>query len=75
MVIDGADIIDVGACSSRPGSAAVGPEVEWSRLRPALEAMRAHFPDVRISVDTYHSSVVERVHDLIGDFIVNDISA
>ena len=75
MVSDGADIIDVGACSSRPGSAAVGPEVEWSRLRPALEAMRCHFPDVRISVDTYHSSVVERVHDLIGDFIVNDISA
>ncbi|MBR5211612.1 MAG: dihydropteroate synthase [Bacteroidales bacterium] len=75
MVSDGADIIDVGACSSRPGSAAVGPDVEWSRLRPALEAMRSHFPDVRISVDTYYSSVVERVHDLIGDFIVNDISA
>ena len=75
MVSDGADIIDVGACSSRPGSAAVGPDVEWSRLRPALEAMNTHFPEIRISVDTYHSSVVERVHDLIGDFIVNDISA
>ena len=75
MVSDGADIIDVGACSSRPGSAAVGPDVEWSRLRPALEAMRRHFPDVRISVDTYYSSVVEWVHDLIGDFIVNDISS
>ena len=75
MVRDGADIIDVGACSSRPGSAAVGPDVEWSRLRPALEAMKSHFPDVRISVDTCFSSVVERVHDLIGDFIVNDISA
>ena len=75
LVEEGADIIDIGACSSRPGSVPIGPEQEWNRLRPVLEAVRARFPGVRISVDTYWSSVVEKVHGLIGDFIVNDISA
>ncbi len=71
----GASIIDVGACSSRPGSAPVGEEEEWRRLKPALEALRNEFPSVTISVDTCWSSVVGKVHDLIGGFIVNDISA
>lgn len=75
LVAEGADIIDIGACSSRPGSVPIGPEQEWDRLRPVLEAVKARFPEVRISVDTYWSSVVENVHGLIGDFIVNDISA
>ena len=75
LVEEGADIIDIGACSSRPGSVPIGPEQEWDRLRPVLEAVKAGFPKVRISVDTYWASVVENVHDLIGDFIVNDISA
>lgn len=74
-VSGGASIIDIGACSSRPGSVPVGAEEEWKRLKPALEAVRAEFPDVRISVDTYWSEVVLRVFDLIGDFIVNDISS
>ncbi len=71
----GASILDIGACSSRPGSAPVGPEEEWKRLMPALGLIRKEFPEIRISVDTYWSDVVVRVHDLIGDFIVNDISA
>lgn len=71
----GATMIDVGACSSRPGSLPIGPEEEWKRLRPALEAVRREFPDVVISVDTYWTDVVQKVYDLIGDFIVNDISA
>lgn len=71
----GASIIDLGACSSRPGSLPVGPEEEWNRLKPALEAVRREFPDVVISVDTYWSEVVKKTYDLIGDFIVNDISA
>ncbi|MBO7192147.1 MAG: dihydropteroate synthase [Bacteroidales bacterium] len=75
MVEDGADIIDLGACSTRPGSLPVGEEEEWRRLHAVLPLIRAHFPDVRISVDTYFSSVVEKTYDLIGDFIVNDISA
>ena len=75
MVGDGADIIDLGACSSRPGSVPVGADEEWRRLEPVLHALRCNFPELRISVDTYWASVVENVHGLIGDFIVNDISA
>ena len=75
LVDEGASILDFGACSTRPGSEAVGAEEEWRRLRPVLEAVRKEFPDVRISVDTYWSDVVRRAYDAIGDFIVNDISA
>lgn len=75
MVEDGVDIVDIGACSSRPGSVPVGAEEEWRRLSPVLPVVRAAFPDLRISVDTYWSSVVSRTYDAIGDFIVNDISA
>lgn len=75
MLAEGADIIDLGACSTRPGSVPVGAEEEWRRLCPALRALREAFPAMRISVDTYWSSVVERVFDTIGPFLVNDISA
>lgn len=75
LVDEGASILDFGACSTRPGAEAVGAEEEWRRLRPALEAVRKAFPDVRISVDTYWSDVVRRAYDAIGDFVVNDISA
>lgn len=75
LIEEGASILDFGACSTRPGSEPVGPEEEWRRLEPVLALVGRAFPDVRISVDTYHASVVGRVFDLIGDFIVNDISA
>lgn len=75
MVHDGADIIDIGACSTRPGSEGVGAEVEWQRLEPVLEAVRNEFPDIRISIDTYWSEIVQKTFDKIGDFMVNDISA
>jgi dihydropteroate synthase len=75
MLAEGADWIDIGACSTRPGSQPVGAEEEWRRLEPALQAIRGAFPEARISIDTYWASVVERVYDLIGPFMVNDISA
>ena len=75
LIEEGATILDFGACSTRPGSVPVGPDEEWRRLEPVLASVRKAFPDVRISVDTYHASVVRKVFDLIGDFIVNDISA
>ena len=74
-VAEGADYIDIGACSTRPGSKPVGVEEEWRRLKPALEALRKEFPGVRVSIDTYWASVVERVYGCIGPFLVNDISA
>lgn len=75
MLEEGADIIDLGACSTRPGSLPVGEKEEWARLEPVLKAARAAFPDARFSIDTYWASVVRNAYDLIGDFIVNDISA
>lgn len=75
MISEGASIIDIGACSTRPGSEPVGEEEEWRRLKPVLEAVRAAFPGITVSIDTYWASVVKKSWALIGDFIVNDISA
>ncbi len=75
MISEGASIIDIGACSTRPGSEPVGGEEEWRRLKPVLEAVRAAFPGITVSIDTYWASVVKKSWTLIGDFIVNDISA
>ena len=75
MLAEGADIIDVGACSTRPGSEPVGQDLEWERLEPFLKAVKIAFPRIRLSIDTYWSSVVLRAHEIIGDFTVNDISA
>ena len=75
MLEEGADILDLGACSTRPGSLPVGEEEEWRRLKPALEALREAFPELPLSIDTYWSGVVERAFDIIGPFTVNDISA
>ena len=75
MLDEGATIIDIGACSTRPGSVPVGPEEEWRRLAPTLQLLTETYPDICISVDTWWSEIVSRTYDLIGDFIVNDISA
>ena len=75
MLSEGADIIDLGACSTRPGSTPVGEDEEWIRLEPVLKALKTSFPYIRLSIDTYWASVVRRAFGLIGDFIVNDISA
>lgn len=75
LVTEGADIIDLGACSTRPGALPVGAEEEWRRLEPVLVAFMETFQNVTLSIDTYWSSVVERVFDIAGPFIVNDITA
>ena len=75
MIAEGADIVDIGACSTRPGAELISADEEWIRLEPVLKAVRETFPEVRLSIDTFRSSVVRKAHALIGDFIVNDISA
>lgn len=75
LLADGADIIDVGACSTRPGAEPIGADMEWSRLEPFLTAVIREFPEIRLSIDTYWSSVVRKAYDAVGEFIVNDISA
>lgn len=69
----GADIIDLGACSTRPGSTPVDPLTEWQRLQPALEIMRSRYPKVPLSVDTFYPSTVARLADY-GVDIVNDVT-
>ena len=75
LVEEGADIIDIGACSTRPGSFPVGAEEEWRRLEPVLKAFRENFQNITLSIDTYWASVVLKAFALVGPFIVNDISA
>ena len=75
MLDEGADILDLGACSSRPGAVILGPQEEWRRLEPALQSLTAAFPGLRFSIDTTWSAVVEKVYDHFGPFLVNDISA
>ena len=71
MKEEGADIIDLGAVSTRPGADDVTLEEEWRRLLPALQS-EAPLP---ISIDTTRAEIVRRAYGLIGPFIVNDISA
>ena len=70
---DGADILDIGACSTRPGSAPVSSVVERQRLEPALQAIRYHFPLAVLSVDTFRSEIAERAI-AIGADLINDVS-
>ena len=74
MIEDGVTIVDVGAVSTRPGAENISTKVELARLLPAVEAIRKHFPEVPLSIDTFRSWVAVRVIDEVGPIIVNDIS-
>ncbi|MFH1502566.1 MAG: dihydropteroate synthase [Candidatus Eisenbacteria bacterium] len=73
MISDGADIIDVGGESSRPGSEPVSEETELGRVIPIIEAIAGEW-DGPISIDTYRASVADRALGA-GAAIVNDITA
>lgn len=75
MLEQGADFLDIGAASSRPGAAEVTVSEEWQRLQPVLEALAAHFPDALVSVDTYHAEIARRAVQDYGVALINDISA
>lgn len=79
MVAEGADIIDIGACSTRPGSTPVTLEQEWAYLQEPLKMIKEEWlsgrAEVQVSLDTFRSEIVRRAYDVMGDFIVNDISA
>ncbi len=74
MIADGAEILDIGAVSTRPGSVAPDVEEEWLRLQHALTAMRREFPGVFISIDTYRAEVARKAVSEGAD-IINDVSA
>ncbi len=74
MVFEGADILDVGGQSTRPGSTRISMDQELDRVLPAIEMITKEFSDVTISIDTYHSGVA-RIAVENGASIVNDIGA
>lgn len=74
MMADGVDVIDVGACSTRPGSESVDAQGEMERLELALAVIRRVAPDVILSVDTYRADVARRCVEQWGIDIINDIS-
>lgn len=74
MVADGADIIDVGACSTRPGSGQIDAQEEMARLQWALAVIGREMPGVILSVDTYRADVARRCVEQWGVDIINDIS-
>ena len=72
IIAEGADILDIGACSTRPNSTPVGAEEEWKRLSMALQTIRHHWPDIPISVDTFRADIAEQAIAM-GANIINDV--
>jgi dihydropteroate synthase len=73
MLNDGADILDIGGQSTRPGSERITAEEELNRVTGGIEAIHKNFPEALISIDTYYSLVAKEAV-AAGASIVNDIS-
>lgn len=73
MLDEGADMLDIGAQSTRPGSERLPAEEELKKLLPVIEMLRQLFPEIIISIDTYHAMVAEECV-AAGAAIINDIS-
>jgi dihydropteroate synthase len=73
-VADGAAIIDVGGCSTRPLADFPSEEEEWQRVSWALTVIRREYADLPLSVDTFRASVAERAVGEFGVALVNDVS-
>lgn len=69
---EGADILDIGACSTRPGSTPIIASEEWQRLSIGLGSIRYHWPDVIISVDTFRADIAHQAI-VLGADIINDV--
>ncbi len=74
MIDEGADIVDIGAYSSRPGAKHINKEEELNRLTGVLEAIRIKYPDQILSVDTFRSDIAKTVIREYQVDIINDIS-
>ncbi len=73
MILEGADFIDVGGYSTRPGAAEISLTEELSRVIPVIKTISKKFPEIIISVDTFRSEVARQAIDA-GACLVNDIS-
>lgn len=74
MIREGADIVDLGGQSTRPGAKHVSEKTELRRVLPAVKSILDKFPDVVLSVDTWYSEVAGRCVEA-GASMVNDVSA
>lgn len=74
MLEEGATFVDIGGYSSRPNAQEVSPQEELQRVVPVVEALVKHFPEIRISVDTFRAEVARESLEA-GACIINDISA
>lgn len=75
MLTNGADMIDIGAASSRPGAALSTAEEELKILSPSVSLIRKEFPDAILSIDTYHAEVAKEMILNHETDMINDISA
>lgn len=73
MIKEGAAILDIGGMSSRPGAKAISENEELKRVLPIVKAIKFHFPETVISIDTYRSSVAQECMQA-GATMINDIS-
>ena len=73
MLEEGADVLDLGAQSTRPGAEQVGAEEEWRRLAPVLRAIQDKHPNAVLSIDTFHPVVAERALQE-GAHWINDVT-
>lgn len=73
-IAEGADILDIGGFSTRPGSTDVDVQTEWSRISIALRYAKAQYPNTIVSIDTFRSEIVHRACNEGAD-VINDISA
>jgi len=74
IIEDGADIIDIGGYSSRPGAADVPPEEEKKRVLTAICLINKEFPEIIISIDTFRSEIAREAVSECGAHMINDIS-
>ena len=74
MRSNGADIIDIGGASSRPGSVTISASEEWTRVEPVIKGLLDSAPDINISIDTYRAEVARKAVEA-GAVLINDISA
>lgn len=74
IVAEGGSIIDVGACSTRPGSEPASASEEMERLRRALTVVRREAPEAVVSVDTFRPDVARMAVEELGADIINDVS-
>ena len=73
MISEGADILDIGGYSSRPGAEDISEQEELDRVSGAVELILNELPEAILSVDTFRSAVAKQVLEL-GAHIINDIS-